>query len=139
MFKKLLPLLLSTLYLFAAPQDFIDEMRYETNYASALKKAKEHNKAIMMVISTESCPWCRKLERQTLRKDNINEIVKANFIPLAITRDVGEYPKQFIAKVVPTVYFIDPKDEKPFDISYGYKNKKIYEDVLNTAKSKFIK
>lgn len=123
--------------LFGASTNFALKMGYETSYAQALKKAKEHNKPIMMVISSKTCPWCRKFERQTLKKKMIDNIVSKNYIPLALTRDVDKYPKQFNAKVVPTVFFIDPGNEKVFDRSLGYKNKKVYKKVLTKTLKKY--
>ena len=116
---------------FASSSKFIKEMKYETVYEKALEKAKKENKNLMMVASTKSCPWCRKLERQTLKKDDIDEIIQKNFIPLSVDQDLKNYPKKFEVKVVPTIYFINSKDETVIKRVLGYKNKKEFVKILN--------
>lgn len=137
--KKLIFItLLSVAYIYAAPAKFIEQMNYQSNYEKALQKAKNQNKPIMMVLSTKTCPWCRKLENQTLKKNVISEMVANHFIPLAIDKDEpNTYPPQFSTKVVPTVYFIDPKTQTIFEKSLGYKNKNDFEKVLNEALVKY--
>lgn len=140
MFKTKALIILSiflSINLYGASKEFMQSIGYETSYQSALSKAKSSNKPIMMVITTTTCPWCRKFERQTLRKRSINNTVHNNFIALSVTRGVDSYPYKFDAKVVPTVFFIDPKNEKIFDKSLGYKNKNDYIKVLEKASKKY--
>lgn len=104
----------------AASLSFTNEMKYETNYQEALKKSQETKKPIFMMISTQTCPWCRKLEAQTLRKVYINEYIQKNYIPLSVTRDKDKYPDKFKAPAVPTIYFVDSNEQKLGRI-IGYK------------------
>ena len=134
---SLLFLLFLSMDIYGASLKFAKEMNYETDYKKALAKAKLSDKPIMMVVSTKTCPWCRKLERQTLKKDMVNDTVSKLFIPLTVTRDIDKYPGDFNAKVVPTVFFIDPKTEKTFDISYGYKNKKVFAGIVKKAAEEY--
>ena len=113
---------------------FTEEMKYETNYEIALNKAKNKNKNLMMLVTSESCPWCRKLERQTLRKEDINDIIQKSYIPLNVDQDLKNYPKNFEVKYVPTVYFIDSKSGKIIQKSVGYKNKKEFSNILGKIK-----
>lgn len=120
----------------ATSEKFIKEMAYESDYKVALEKAKATNKAIMMVVSQTTCPWCRKLERQTLKKKNIDKLIKENFIPLSLDKDLMKYPKQFETKVVPTIFFINSKDEMIIKKILGYKNKKDFKNILEKVVSK---
>lgn len=114
----------------ATSQKFIKEMNYEIDYNIALQKANKENKNIMMVISQTTCPWCRKLERQTLKKENINALVKENFIALSVDKDLANFPKKYEAKVVPTIFFVNAKDETIIKKVLGYKNKKDFQEIL---------
>ncbi len=114
----------------ATSEKFIKEMSYEDDYQIALEKAKKENKSIMMVVSQVTCPWCRKLERQTLKKKKIDALVKENFIPLSVDKDKLNYPKKFKVKVVPTIFFINSKDETIIKKILGYKNKKDFREIL---------
>lgn len=120
----------------ATSEKFIKQMAYESDYKVALEKAKATNKAIMMVVSQTTCPWCRKLERQTLKKKNIDKLIKENFIPLSLDKDLMKYPKQFETKVVPTIFFINSKDEMIIKKILGYKNKKDFKNILEKVVSK---
>jgi thioredoxin-related protein len=134
--KYILLLILLLNGLFASSSEFIEKMNYETIYEKALERAIKENKSIMMIASTKSCPWCRKLERQTLTRDNINNIIQKNFVPLAVDQDLKNYPKKYEVKVVPTVYFINPKDESVIKKVLGYKNKKEFSKILDEVVSK---
>lgn len=120
----------------ASSQKFIEKMGYEVDYNIALTKAKKEKKILMMIVSTKDCPWCRKLERQTLKKSNINKIIKESFIPLALEKDKGDYPKKFEVKVVPTIFFINPENEATLNKTLGYKNKKDFLEILNKVLKK---
>lgn len=120
--------------LFASSAKFIEEMKYETNYELALQKAKKENKDLMMLVTSKSCPWCRKLERQTLSKEDINSLIQKSYVPLNVDQDLKNYPKNLEVKYVPTVYFIDSKNGKLIEKVVGYKNKKEFTNVLGNIK-----
>ncbi len=119
--------------LFAASSEFASSMNYHTSYESALKEAQKTNKPIMMVVSTKTCPWCRKLEHQTLKRKIVHDIVSTNFTPLVLTRGEDTYPLKFDAKVVPTTFFIDPKTTNIIHKIRGYKNKKVFKKLLENV------
>lgn len=108
-------------------------MHYEVSYEKALQKALKQNKPIMMMIGQTECPYCNKFEQKTLTRDVINDKIQKAFIPLTVLRDKDTYPKQFKDKGVPTVLFIDPKEEKTFYKSFGYKSKRDYKVELDKA------
>ena len=120
----------------AASTEFIEKYKYESDYDDALERAQEESKPIMLVVSSRSCPWCRKFERQTLQNSMIHDIVSKNFIPLAVDKNYSFFPEQFMSKVVPAVFFIDPKSEKAILTSYGYKNKNEFKELLLEDKNK---
>lgn len=120
----------------ASSVKFIEQMKYETSYEKALLKAKEENKILMMIATTKSCPWCRKLERQTLKKDEVDNLIKTKFIPLSVDQDLKNFPSVYEVKVVPTIYFINPKDETVIEKVLGYKNKNEFMDILQRIVSK---
>lgn len=123
--------------LHATPAELFKSLGYSENYEQALKKAKANNKPLMLVISEKTCPWCRKLENQVLRRDNINSLVQKEFVGLGLEKNDDVYPKQFTPKVVPTVVFVDSKDESVIYESYGYKPKSEFLEVLVEVDKKF--
>lgn len=119
-FTLLVTLLYSNIMLFAASTQFAKEYKYFTNYAQALQKSKQTNKPIMLLITTHTCPWCRKLEAQTLRKPIVDNYIQNNYIPLSLIKDKDSYPQKFEAIVTPTIYLINSK-EKNIGQIIGYK------------------
>lgn len=134
--KYFLLLILFISSLFSSSTKFIEDMKYETVYNEALKKAKNENKILMMVATTQSCPWCRKFERQTLSKDEINSTIQKKFTPLSVDQELKNFPSKFEVKVVPTIYFINPKDESVIARVLGYKNKTEFKEIVDEVKTK---
>jgi hypothetical protein len=123
--------LLSGLY--GGSMEFATSMKYQTNYDEAIKKAKKEKKPVMLVLSSTTCPWCRKMENQTLKNAIINKQIQENFIPLALDKDEDIYPKQFFPQYVPTVLFLNPHTEDYFDQSIGYKSVVKFQESLDEA------
>ena len=136
--KKFLLIVIVLIYtnLYAVSSDFIKNMNYEITYEEALVKGKKENKNIMIFIVQKSCPWCRKMEKQTLKKTNIDSLIKKEFIPLIVDEASNNYPKKFEAKLFPTTYFINTKDETIIAKILGYKNKKDFFNILKDVSEK---
>jgi thioredoxin-related protein len=119
--------------LYGKSLEFTTAMKYQTNYDEAIKKAKNEKKPIMLVLSSTTCPWCRKMENQTLKNPTINKQIQENFIPLALDKDEDSYPKQFFPQYIPTVLFLNPHTEDYFDQSIGYKSVVKFQESLDEA------
>jgi len=104
-------------------KDFSHDMRYETNFRDAIKRANIEKKDIFFVMVTNYCPWCRKLENMTLSTSEVDKYVQKNYIPLVLNREKGAFPKELYKPIVPVVYVLDYKTLKPKKISLGYKTK----------------
>jgi len=138
---KLFLLLLTLFSLSWAAQidEFASEVSYERDYSKALEKAKEKNKVLMLVLVGDYCPWCKKFERKTLKSKEVREEVEKNFIPIVVDKfkDKGKYPQAFYAPVIPAVYFIDPKTEKPLLETVAYMKKGEFLENTEDALSLF--
>ncbi len=134
--KVLLFIFMIQLSLFGISDSFTQKMHYLTTYQEGADISIDKYKPMMIVVGTFTCPWCKKLENQTLKKKQIDQYIKLHFTPIKLNRDEDVYPKKILdTKVVPTVFFVDPKTSKPFHISKGYKNKKKFLKELQKAKS----
>ena len=129
---KIVLSLVFSLFLFGS-EEFGAQMKYEPTYQDALEKAKKINKPIALILVTDYCPWCRKLERQTLTKPDVDTQLHKNFVPVILNRDESIYPKKFSAPMVPTVVFVDPKNENAIYESIGFKHVKEFKASLNEA------
>lgn len=111
--------------------DFSADMQYETDYKTALLKAKKAGKPLMIFMTTNYCPWCRKLENRVLSKVDINEKIKEKYIPLMLNLDEKKFPSQFQEIVfTPTLYIVNSGTEKIEDTFIGYSSKDAFLHLL---------
>ena len=115
--------------------NFASEMKYETNFDEAVKKSKELQKNIMLVLVSNYCPWCRKFEQRVLLKNEVNERIQKNYIPLILNREKDPFPKEFDTGFTPIVHFIDYKTQKSYKNVVGYNNKDEFTYILKTDTS----
>jgi uncharacterized protein YyaL (SSP411 family) len=131
--KKIIIMMLLSFSVFSA------EVEWSGSYEVALAKAKKANKPLLVLITSETCSWCRKLESTTLKDEKIAGRINDKFEAVNVTRDKSIYPKTLAAKMVPMSYFVDPKTGKHFFSFPGYWNVENYDSVLDDALDKYKK
>ncbi|MFH0710811.1 MAG: thioredoxin family protein [Pseudomonadota bacterium] len=131
--KKLLGVILLTISAFGA------EIVWNNSYDQALVKAKKEGKPLMVLITSETCRWCRKLESTTLQDDEIVSRINLSFQAVNVTKDKSIYPKNLSAKMVPMSYFIDPRNGKILYSIPGFWGTEDYNSVLDDALLKYKK
>lgn len=114
--------------------DFATQLGYETNYETALKKAKEMKKNVLFVLVANYCPWCRKFEQRVLLKEEVNRAIHQKYIPLILNREKGEFPEEFRKAMTPIVHFIDYKTGKSYHNVVGYNNREEFLHLLESDK-----
>lgn len=124
--KKLALLALLTLNLFAA------DIAWQESFSAAQAKAKKESKPMLVIITTEQCRWCRKLESTTLSDDEVISKINSRFVPVHVTRDKSVYPKNLTAKMVPMSYFLDPNGKELHSMP-GYWPSEDYQSILDDA------
>ena len=104
--KFLLALITLTTMLFSSNLD------WNSDYYKALEDAKIQKKDVYMLITSQSCRWCRKFESTTLQDKAVIKRLKKQYILLHIDRDNNYFPAKFKSKRVPRHYFITNKGQK---------------------------
>jgi len=105
-------------------EDFASQMKYETDYNTAVQKAKKAGKPIMLFMTTNFCPWCRKLESRILSKADINAKVHEKYVPLMLNLDTDKFPEKLAKnRFTPILYVINPKDDTIAHQFTGYSNR----------------
>ncbi len=87
------------------------EIEWQSSYEQALKKAKELNRPILVLVVSEHCKWCHKLQNETLADPSVENYINRRFVAFLVDREKGKYPSFIKAKFVPTTFYITP-DEK---------------------------
>ncbi|MCX6061409.1 MAG: DUF255 domain-containing protein [Campylobacterales bacterium] len=131
--KKLLALCLLAISVFGA------DITWNGSYDQALVKAKKEGKPLMVLITSETCRWCRKLESTTLQDDEIVSRINISFQAVNVTKDKSIYPKNLSAKMVPMSYFIDPRNGKVLYSIPGFWGTEDYNSILDDAIQKYKK
>lgn len=77
---------------------------WRTDYNTARKEAQEKNLPLIVVVGTDNCLYCRKLEAQTFTDSNVAAMLANGFIPLKLdaTRDPA-LAKALKVQVYPTM------------------------------------
>ena len=123
-FTKLLLILASVFTLNAT------DLIHANSYADALKQGVEQNKPVVLFAHSPFCPWCRKMEADTLSDEEVIEYLNKNFIfvtvDLSLSMDIEDVPARFLPEGTPTTYVIDPKTEELLYSLRGYKNKQSF-------------
>lgn len=131
--KKIFFLLMFSISVFGA------EITWNTSYDSARAKAKKESKPLMVLITSEDCRWCRKLEETTLQDEEIISRINTQFQAINVTKDKSVYPKSLTAKMVPMSYFLDPSNGKVLYSIPGYWESEDYHSILDDALRKYKK
>jgi thioredoxin-related protein len=64
----------------ATPED----LAWRSDYNSVRREAKEKNRPIILVFTTENCFWCNKLETTTFHDAAVLKLVNERFIPIRL-------------------------------------------------------
>ena len=134
--KIIFTLLFMFFSLFAANIDaFAKKMSFQRDYKTALDMSKQMHKPLVMILSADYCPWCRKFENKTLESSVVSEELKQYFIVVVVDRkyDIKTFPAKYRTQFTPKVFFINPKDESVFLDTTGYIKKKKFLQSLHKA------
>jgi thioredoxin-related protein len=115
------------------------DITWNSSYDQALLKAKKEGKPLMVLITSEQCRWCRKLEATTLQDDEVVSRINTTFQAVNVIKDKSIYPKSLSAKMVPMSYFLDPKSGKVLYSIPGYWGAEDYNSILDDALRKYKK
>ncbi len=109
--KILLVMIIGVVSLFALGQE-VHDFTYERSYYTALKKAKDQNKVLMVMIEKKGCPTCAYMKDIVFEREKVLDYLNNNFVTLILDIKGRYYPKRFISHRAPTFFFLDPKDER---------------------------
>ena len=105
----------------------------ESDYATAIAKAKKEKKMLVMVIVKEDCRWCERLINRTLSDESVKKELE-NYITLIIDKD-ADFPTTFTEDLFPSIFYIDDASEKSVYGNVGYVGTKCFFNDLNDAVS----
>jgi thioredoxin-related protein len=96
------------------------DIRWRTDYATALKEAQDKNLPLLIDFGTANCFWCRKLDETTFRDAKVIAAINEKFVPLKLD---GEKEGALVQKLRITAYptlVIASADKRILDTLDGY-------------------
>lgn len=125
----------SFLFLFSFTGLFATPLEYLTNYTAAVEKAQKSEKNLVLFSHRPSCPWCRKMESETLTNPEVIKVLNTQFVFLKIDSSLAvqtqDVPKKFFPKGTPTTYVIDSYTQNTLFTMRGYKSAKSFLGRIN--------
>jgi hypothetical protein len=109
--------------------DEAKKLGVESDYASAILKAKKEKKMLVLVIVKENCRWCEKLVDQTLSQERVKKRLE-NYITVIVDKE-DEYPNIFNEDFFPSIFYIDYNSEKSVYSNVGFVGEKCFLNDLN--------
>jgi len=125
--KKIIILSMLSLSLLGA------EIKWSEDYETALVEAKEQHKDLYIFISSTSCPWCAKFEREVLTDAKVIKALEKDYIVVHLMKEMDDIPEGYSARVIPRHYFADNKG-KSFYTFAGYYDATDFLDTLDEIK-----
>ena len=117
---------------------FANEIAWENNFEAAKAKAQKEDKIIYVLITSETCRWCRKLESTTLEETAVVENVNSKYAAVALTRGKDSYPPCLKAPMVPMSYFLTPDGRVIYSVP-GYWEEEDYLSMMEDVERKYKK
>ena len=128
--KYLISIILFSILLFSSDLD------WSSDYEKALIQAKKENKFIYVLITSDSCRWCRKFEQTTLLDMDIEDRLEEEYITIHLSRDRHKIPSKFKTSPIPRHYFLDQKGDILYD-TLGYRDVELFNSFMDNAKQRY--
>jgi len=121
LFTKLVLLLSTTLFLHAS----ID-LKIADSYTDAIEKGIKQNKHVVLFAHSPFCPWCRKMEADTLENEKVIKLLNEKYIFISIDLstelEIEDVPSRFLPQGTPITFVIDPTTQEKLFTMRGYKS-----------------
>lgn len=115
------------------------EIEWAQSYTEAKERAYKEDKNILLLITTERCRWCRKLEATTLQDSEVVGRINAGFVAVHVTRGEDDYPSNLKAQMVPMSYFLYPDGRPIMRGIMGYWAAEDYLSIMDDVDRKLKK
>ncbi len=106
-------------------------IKFNNNYDSALRDAKNGKKYIFLIVTEQYCPWCEKLIDEVLPYKEVGSKLIENYIPVIVDRNNDYYPSNIGITGTPSVFIINPYTSKIIDTIVGYRDRNFYINRLD--------
>jgi thioredoxin-related protein len=91
----------------------------------------EDKKLIIVYMEMKHCPWCHKMNRETIDNPKYKAIYEKEYILTKITKESGNVPLFLTPKYYPTTYILSSDGSQVLDELPGYMASARFVDYLH--------
>jgi len=100
------------------------------SYTAAIKEGLKEHKHVILFAHSPFCPWCRKMEHDTLSNKKVIKLLNDKYIfvsiDLSLSMDIEDVPPKYVPEGTPTTFVIDPNNENTLYTMRGYRSPKSF-------------
>ncbi len=117
---------------------FGSELVLEKSFKNALIQADMTQKPIMFIVSRHTCKYCIMLEKETLSKADVIEVLNKDYVTyIAYTDDDDAFPEEFWRPATPTIWFLDDEGKAMSEPIMGAVDEENLLKILDTVSKSF--
>lgn len=119
---------------------FAGGIKWEKDYASALKQSKALNKPIMFVISNHNCHFCVQFESTALSNQNVIQKLNTQYVAAIVYVDQDPiFPRDLYVGGTPATWFLKSDGEPLFEPLMGAVDTTRFLEALDIVSSEYKK
>jgi len=108
-----------------------NDLKIEHDFNTAIQKAKNQNKEVMMIYSAVWCPECEYMKEVVLKDKEVVEYVQSRYSVLTLKNQKDKLPKANNYIGIPSFFFIDKNKKEKNKIIGGDKAAKFLKKLKN--------
>lgn len=115
-------------------------IKWEKEYATALKQSKALNKPLMFIISNHDCHFCVQFESTTLNQPKVIKKLNADYVSSIVYVDENPvFPNQLSVGGTPATWFLKSDGEPMFQPIMGAVDVDTFLNALDIVKKEYVK
>ncbi len=115
-------------------------IKWEKDYATAIKQAKTLNKPMMFIISNHNCRYCVQLESTTLKDPKVIQKINSSYVASIVYMDENPlFPRELYVGGTPATWFIRGNGEPMFEPVMGAVDTANFLKALDVVSSEHTK
>lgn len=119
---------------------FGNGIKWEKDYASALKQSKALNKPMMFIISNHNCRYCVQLETTTLKNPKVIQKINTDYVAAMVYVDENPlFPRDLYVGGTPATWFLKSDGEPLFEPVMGAIDTGHFLEALDIVKQEYKK
>ncbi len=116
---------------------YLGNLKWYKTYDEGSRVAKEQNKPMLVYFWTVWCPYCEKMQTEVFPQEEINKILREDFVLIAVDMDVNkEDTRRFNVQYPPQELFLTPEGKIVTRIP-GYISAEEFLPVVKQVRARF--